>query len=80
MTVTRAFKKAMAHFQEKGIDAWSWALVDDNACKVVYVNVYNGSAGKKWTPKEHDFTDEAQLAKKLKGYEAAVVGDCPVSI
>jgi hypothetical protein len=80
MTVTRVFKKALEHFQSKGSDAWCWALVDDGAKTVIYVNTYNGKGPKKWDPKPVNFADEAALAKKLKGYADAQVSDFPVPI
>ena len=75
---TTAYKKPMEHFQAKGIDAWSWVLVDAASGTVVYVNTYGGKAGRKWKPKPLKLSGE-KLQKKIKQYEQCPIEECPVA-
>ena len=75
---TSAYKKQMQHFQNKGMEAWSWILINGKENTVVYVNTYRGNAGRKWKPKFLDL-DVDKLQKKAKQYEVCAVDECPIA-
>jgi hypothetical protein len=79
IVATRVWGMPLPYFQKKGIDAWSWVLVNDSTKMVVHVNTYSSKAGRKFDAKEEPLNEE-QLAKKVKGYESLGVEKCPIAI
>lgn len=75
---TRAWTKPLEYFQTQKIDGISWVLVNDNDKTVVYVNTYNGKAGRKFKAKKLPL-DETKLAKKVKTFSKIGVSQCPVA-
>jgi len=75
---TRAYRKALEYFQNKGHDAWSWVLINDNTQKVVYANTY-GDTKKKDTKLKEFPINKDKLAKKLKEFEETDISECPIA-
>lgn len=75
---TKAYKKPLEHFVNKGIEAFSWILVNDSDNTIVYANTYRGKVGDKWRPKIMKMGTDT-LQKKLRGYVEVPVTECPVA-
>lgn len=80
---TKAYRRAISDFPDANTTAESWMLENEKTGTVVFVNLYNGKAGKKFdlAAATHPMgqLNEKEQRRRQKSYTEVPVKNCPVA-